>query len=145
MLIGGGRREEVSGGLRRTTRRRTDLMAAVAALEPLIWPARVMIYTNSRYLAKAMVEGWAERWRANGWKRSRKAYVADCDLWRALLALVKRHEVVEFQRGQDCAGDPDNQRCRRLAVEASRAGEPPDDPGYERQVERAAAQLRLFD
>jgi ribonuclease HI len=140
----GDRCEEICGGRRRTTSNRMEIMAAIAALAALEWPSRVTIHSDSRYMVDAIMQGQAQRWRANGWKRNRKEYAVNGDLWRELLDLCEKHEV-DFVWVPGHSGDPDNERCHRLSVAASRGKDLPDDVGYEKQLARATAQLLLFD
>ncbi len=144
VLAFGGRREEMSGGRRLTTSNRMEMMGAIEALAALEWPSRGSVHSDSRYLVDSIMQGQAQKWRANGWKRNRKAYAVNSDLWRELLDLCGNHEV-DFVWVRGHAGDPDNERCHRLSVTASRNQELPADVGYEKQLARAASQPLLFD
>lgn len=144
ILLGGGGRRKLSGGRRLTTSNRMEMMAPIAAMAALEWPSRVTIYSDSRYLVDSFMRGSAHRWRANGWKRSRKDYALNGDLWRELLDLSEKHEI-EFVWVRSRAGDPDNVRCRQMSVMASRLEDLPIDEGYERQLARAKSQGLLFE
>ena len=121
-----GVEKEVSGGFRRTTNNRMELMAAITALESLKERCRVTLYTDSRYIVDAVNEGWALRWKKNGWKRNKKEAALNPDLWERLLLLLGKHLVtMEWTRGH--AGDPLNERCDRLAVAASHGVDLPED------------------
>jgi len=144
VIASGGRREEISGGRRLTTNNRMEMLGAIEALAALEWPSRVTIHSDSRYLVDSVMQGQAQKWRANGWKRGRNAYAVNSDLWRELLDLCQKHEV-DFVWVQGHAGDPDNERAHRLSVAASRGKDLPPDAGYEKQQARAAAQPMLFD
>jgi ribonuclease HI len=50
---------------------RMEILAAIVALGSLKRPCRVTLYSDSQYLMEAIRKGWAQRWRANGWKRNR--------------------------------------------------------------------------
>ena len=63
----GDKRRELSGGYRKTTNNRMELMAAITGLRELRFPCKVTLYTDSQYVAKGIGEGWAKKWRANGW------------------------------------------------------------------------------
>jgi ribonuclease HI len=123
-------RKELSGGFRLTTNNRMEMMAAIVGLQALKFPCEVMLYTDSRYLVDAMTQGWAQRWQANGWKRNKKEMAKNPDLWQTLLGLCDRHQV-EFAWVKGHAGDPENECCDRLAVEAAQQSDLPADLGYE--------------
>lgn len=125
----GHHRKEASGGFQITTNNRMELMAAIRGLELLKEPCAVTLYSDSQYLVQAMREGWARRWRANGWQRSRKAMAANPDLWERLLRLCEVH-TVEFRWVKGHAGDAENEACDRLADAALRRPDLPPDEGY---------------
>jgi len=139
ILLHGRDRTELAGGFRLTTNNRMELMAAIVGLRALqtrglAEPAdQVILYTDSRYLADAINRGWAECWRANGWKRtSGREPVRNADLWAELLDLYARYRVkVIWVTGH--AGDPDawRERCDKLARQAAQGQNLPPDEGYE--------------
>src|SRR4030042_5545025 len=73
VLLYGEHRRELSGGFRRTTNNRMEILAAIAGLSALKEKCRVLLYSDSQYLVNAIEEGWAERWRANGWRGDKSA------------------------------------------------------------------------
>ncbi len=123
-------RKELSGGFRLTTNNRMEMMAAIVGLQALKFPCEVMLYTDSRYLVDAMTQGWAKRWQANNWKRNKKEMAKNPDLWQTLLELCDAHRV-QFAWVKGHAGDPENECCDRLAVEAAGQPDLPPDSGYE--------------
>lgn len=135
VLLYNSHRKELSAGYRRTTNNRMEIMAAIAGLESFQEKCRVTLYSDSEYLVKALSQGWAKRWRANGWKRNKEEEARNPDLWARLLRLCETHEV-EFRwiRGHDT--DVENNRCDRLAMEAARQPNLLVDEGYERQTAR---------
>jgi ribonuclease HI len=135
VLISKGARRELSGGYRRTTNNRMELMACIQGLRALKKPARVLLFSDSRYLINAVTKGWAERWRRNGWMRSATQPAENADLWGELLDLLERHEV-EFHWVRGHAGTPENERCDELAVRAAKKPNLPPDEGYESQRPR---------
>ncbi|HEU4325567.1 MAG TPA: ribonuclease HI [Roseiflexaceae bacterium] len=126
----GERRRELSGGYARTTNNRMELMGVIAALHALSGRRTAVVYSDSSYVVNGIVEGWARRWREQGWTRSASGArepVKNADLWQRLLALCEQHDVT-FVQVQGHAGVPENERCDRLAVAASqRPGLPPDE------------------
>ena len=114
ILVYGKYEKEMSGGERETTNNRMELLAAISGLEALKEPCRVTLYSDSKYVVDAFLEGWVESWRSHGWKRG-KDELKNPDLWQRLYDLTKRHEV-EFiwVKGHD--GHPYNERCDTLAT-----------------------------
>jgi ribonuclease HI len=123
-------RRELSGGFRLTTNNRMELMACIKALEALKFECSVVLYSDSRYVVDGMTEGWAERWRTNGWQRNEEEKAENVDLWARLLELCDKHEV-EFRWVRGHAGNPDNERCDQLVQEAARRADLPPDRAYE--------------
>jgi ribonuclease HI len=132
VLIHGEHRKELSGGFRRTTNNRMELMAAIKGLEALKEPCQVTLHSDSEYLVRAMTEGWAQRWKARGWRRSNKQPALNPDLWDRLLALCQVHQV-EFVWVRGHAGVRENERCDFLSSRALRGKDLPPDEGYEHQ------------
>ena len=130
VLLYGGHRKELSGGYRRTTNNRMEMTAAIAGLQSLKQRCKVTLYTDSQYLANAVSQGWARRWKANGWMRNRREAALNPDLWQILLELCDKHEV-EFAWVKGHAGDAENERCDQLSGMALRRADLPPDPGYE--------------
>ena len=122
-------RKELSGGYRQTTNNRMEIMAAVAGLEALKEKCQVTLHSDSEYLVKAMSRGWAQKWRANGWKRNKREKVLNPDLWERLWQLCEDHKV-QFSWVKGHAGTPENIRCDELAMQAAQRPNLPDDDGY---------------
>ena len=116
ILVYNGREKELSGGERETTNNRMELLAVITALEALKEPCHVTVTTDSRYVSDGISKGWAESWRAHGWKKSDGKPALNRELWERLLELVLTHEV-EFVWVKGHAGHPYNERCDTLAVE----------------------------
>ncbi len=129
VVVGDGQARELSGGFRLTTNNRMELFAAIAGLESLPSPSRVTLVSDSKYLVDAMSFGWAQRWRVNGWWRTKKERALNADLWERLLALCERHAVA-FQWIKGHAGHAHNERCDALAMLALKEPGLPDDAGY---------------
>ena len=129
IVVCDGQTCELSGGFRQTTNNRMELFAAIAGLESLASPSRVTLVSDSKYLVDAMTFGWAARWRANGWWRTKRERAVNADLWERLLSLCERHAVA-FQWIKGHAGHEHNERCDALAMSALKQPGLPDDPGY---------------
>ncbi len=110
-----GVEKELSGGDFETTNNRMELMAAIAGLEALNQRCQVTLYSDSKYLVDAVNLGWAQKWREDGWMRTKKDKAQNSDLWERLLTLISAHEVtLIWVKGH--AGHPENERCDKLAV-----------------------------
>ena len=137
VLIYGEHRREISGGYRLTTNNRMELMGPIKGLETLNQSCQVTLHSDSQYVVEGVEKGWAKRWRGNGWMRNKREQAVNPDLWGRLLDLCETHDV-EFRWVRGHAGDPENERCDQLAVEAAHKEELPTDEGYESpsQVQR---------
>ena len=123
--------KELSAGYRYTTNNRMELLGAIAALEALKRPCQVVLATDSRYVVDGISEGWAEKWRANGWRRGKRGQALNPDLWERLLVIASRHEVAfSWVRGH--SGHPENERCDQLANHAARGKNLAVDEKYEK-------------
>lgn len=145
ILIYGSHRKELAGGYRLTTNNRMELMAAIAALDALKAPCRVILHTDSKYLAEAMTKGWPHLWKAKGWRRPKRGKALNPDLWEKLLGLCSKHEV-EFKWVRGHSGDRENERCDALSMRAATRKHLPPDKGYDRDPEsHPPATMRLFE
>ena len=130
VLLYQGHRKELSGGYRKTTNNRMEIRAAIVGLEALREKCKVTLCSDSEYLVKAISEGWARRWRANGWKRNKKRRALNPDLWEKLLQPCDYHQV-EFKWVKGHADNAENARCDELAMQATQRPNLPVDEGYE--------------
>ena len=122
---------EISAGYRHTTNNRMELLGAIVALEALKRPCKVILATDSRYVVDGISEGWAEKWRANGWRRGKRGKALNPDLWERLLEVVSRHDVTfDWVRGH--SGHKENERCDYLANQAARGTNLALDEAYEK-------------
>lgn len=127
-------RKEISGGFRLTTNNRMEIWAAIEGLKALKRQCDVEIYTDSQYLGNAIGKGWLQAWRARGWRRKSGRAVPNADLWRSLLAELKKHSV-RFVWVRGHSGQPENERCDFLARQAAAHVSLPIDAGYESRGE----------
>lgn len=114
LLRYGPHMKELSGGFERTTNNRMELLAVIAGLEALkIEGCSVDVYTDSKYVADAVLKGWVFGWEKKGFSKKKNA-----DLWMRFLSLYRRFQVRFFWiKGH--AGHPENERCDVLAVAAA--------------------------
>ena len=114
ILVYGKYEKEMSGGEALTTNNRMELMAAISGLEALKEPCAVTLYSDSKYLVDAFLEGWIYSWREKGWKRGKEA-LKNPDLWERLYALTEIH-TVKFIWVKGHNGHDYNERCDALAT-----------------------------
>ena len=107
--------KELSGGEPETTNNRMELTAVIMGLKSLREPCNVELTTDSKYVADGLGKGWAQSWKANGWRKKDKKPALNADLWEELLALSEIHNInIHWVKGH--AGHEYNERCDRLAV-----------------------------
>lgn len=115
VLVYAGHEKELCGGEAQTTNNRMELTAVIEALSALREPCAVTLTSDSKYVIDALTLGWAEGWRAKGWRKADKTPALNADLWARLLELVNKHQMTYvWVKGH--AGHPYNERCDRLAV-----------------------------
>jgi len=118
VIINGNQRKELSGGFRLTTNNRMELTACIEALRHFKRSSKVTLHSDSKYVVDGIIKGWAKRWRSNGWMRTKSEPAINPDLWEQLLDLCEMHNV-EFVWVKGHAGNPENERCDRLANQAA--------------------------
>ena len=118
ILMYGSAKRELSGGEPSTTNNRMELSGVIRGLSALKEPCDVTLTTDSQYVVNAINQGWAKKWRANGWMRNKKDPALNPDLWEKLLELCEMHNVT-FRWVKGHAENEYNNRCDELAVEAS--------------------------
>jgi len=119
LLRAGARQKWLTGAEPSTTNNRMELMGAIAALEAIKKPARVVVTTDSQYVEKGARE-WLPGWKRRGWRTASNAPVANRDLWERLDAQIARHQV-EWKWCRGHAGHPENEACDQRAREALEA------------------------
>ena len=124
----------VSGGLGRVP---TDYAAKNIALshvqETLAGRegCQVTLEKGRQYVVDGITKGWAKKWQANGWMRTKKEAAVNPDLWEKLLVLCGKHDV-QFRWVKGHAGNEGNERCDQLANIESAKSNLPADKVYER-------------
>ncbi len=129
IIVEGDRQAELSGGFGLTTNNRMELTACITALKALTAPSDVILHSDSRYVVNGISKGWARKWRANNWMRTKSEAAENSDLWEQLLALCDLHHVTfVWVRGH--AGHPENERCDKLATAAAQSADLHEDRAY---------------
>ncbi|HNX65382.1 MAG TPA: ribonuclease HI [Bacteroidales bacterium] len=130
VLLSGPHRLEKSAGYRLTTNNRMELLAAIVALESLKFPGSVVrLYTDSKYLVDAVNKGWLFSWEKKNFAKKKNP-----DLWIRFLVVYRKHKV-NFIWIKGHNENPENERCDRLAVEAYKKPNLPEDIGYSPDAE----------
>jgi len=148
VLFKGKKRIELSGGFRHTTNNRMELTACIEGLKHLETRSSVVVFSDSRYVVNGIEKGWAKRWRSKGWMRTPDDPAENADLWQQLLDLCDTHDV-KFSWVRGHAGNPENERCDKLATRAAAGKDLLRDTAFEtnrttRPTTRPA-QKGLFD
>ena len=130
VLISGKHRLEKSGGFRLTTNNRMELLAVIAGLEALkISGSKVVIYTDSKYVADAVQKGWLFQWESKSFKKKKNP-----DLWIRFLKIYRKHDV-RFVWIKGHSDNTENEICDRLAVNSYLSGKLLEDTGYTTEKE----------
>jgi ribonuclease HI len=106
-----------AGGEARTTNQRMEITAVLEALRVLAPAAPVVVVSDSTYVVNCFRDRWYVKWEANGWRNAKKQPVANADLWRPLVSLVREHDVT-FRWVRGHSGDRLNDLVDQLAVAA---------------------------
>jgi len=113
VLLFGKHRKELSGGFRLTTNNRMELLAVIRGLEVLNKSCNITVYSDSKYVVDAIEKKWLDGWIKKGFKGKKNS-----DLWTRYHTVAQRHSIrLQWVKGH--ANIPENERCDRLAVEAS--------------------------
>lgn len=117
LIFENGEEHEYSGFEVETTNNRMEMMAAIVALESLVEPFEVELYSDSAYLVECFIQKWFEKWFRNGWTNSSGKPVANKDLWIRLMKSFKIHKI-KFIKVKGHANDEYNNKCDELARKA---------------------------
>lgn len=112
VLVYGSYEKELCGGEAETTNNRMELMAAIEGLRALREPCIVNLYSDSKYLTDAYLEGWIYDWEKTNFRGGK---VKNPDLWQKLLELTRVHKV-NFIWVKGHNGHSYNERCDKLAT-----------------------------
>lgn len=127
VLEAGKHRKELSEGFRLTTNNRMELLAVIEGLKALKKEGMtVEVVSDSKYVVDAINKGWLRSWVQKGFKGKKNV-----DLWKQMIPLLQKHQV-SFHWVKGHNDHPQNERCDRLAVEASEGSRLLIDEGYER-------------
>jgi ribonuclease HI len=125
VLISGRHRLQKSEGFKLTNNNRMELLGVITGLEALKIPgSKVVIYTDSKYVADSVEKGWVFQWESKAFRNKKNP-----DLWIRFLKIYRQHKV-RFVWVKGHSNNAENEVCDRLAVEAYTKGELHEDTGY---------------
>ena len=103
-----------------------ELLAVIVAIESLkTSKIPIRVYSDSKYVIDAITKGWLKSWIQKEFKGKKNK-----DLWLRFDKVSKGFDIsYEWVKGH--AGNPKNERCDVLAVEASKNSILNVDEGYE--------------
>jgi ribonuclease HI len=131
VLKSGQHYKELSQGYRLTTNNRMELLAVIVALETLKVPeSKVDIYTDSLYVHDAVEKGWLWEWEKKRFRNKK-----NIDLWQRFIKIYRKHKV-RFHWVKGHSAIPENEKCDKLAVAASKQALLLVDEGYENDNEQ---------
>ncbi|TXI88202.1 MAG: ribonuclease HI [Crocinitomicaceae bacterium] len=128
--------KEFSQGFRLTTNNRMELLAVITGLEALKSTAHpIRVFSDSKYVVDSIAKGWVFNWQKKGFKDKKNP-----DLWRRFLQLYPNFKIeMIWIKGHN--GHPENERCDRLAVQASESKNLAIDVFYEDNEQQAGGNL----
>ncbi len=129
-----GKRKEFNQGYRLTTNNRMELTGVIFGLQRLKTKSNVNVYTDSKYVIDGITKGWAKKWRANNWIRTKSKKAVNYDLWEKLLDLISEQKSVDFHWVKGHNGHHENERCDELAEIALNSDDLLEDEGYEPEI-----------
>ncbi len=114
ILIYKGIEKTIAGGVKETTNNRMEMTAVIEGLRALRERCAVTVYSDSAYTVNAINEGWLAYWLTHNWRTRDKSDVKNVDLWQALDAEMKKHEVT-FIKVKGHSDNAYNNRCDEVA------------------------------
>ncbi|MHA6316711.1 ribonuclease HI [Altererythrobacter sp. CAU 1778] len=115
----GKHEKELAGAEADTTNNRMEMRAVIEALNALIEPCEVSIYSDSKYVIDGITK-WVDGWKRRGWTTASKKPVRNADLWHDLIEAANPHRIEwNWVRGHN--GHEENERVDRLASDAADA------------------------
>ena len=75
---------------------------------------------DSQYIVDAFGKGWIKNWVRLNWDRGKEGGpVKNADLWKELLTVIGKRKI-DFTWVKGHAGNPLNEQCDKMAVEAAK-------------------------
>ena len=112
-------KKEIFGGCESTTNNRMEITGLVEALERLVEPCEVDVFSDSRYVVDSLNFRRIDEWRTRGWKKKNNSPVPNSDLWSKLYDLSNIHNIkCHWVKGH--SDNVLNNRCDELAENQAR-------------------------
>ena len=119
--------KEYSKGFRYTTNNRMELLAVIDALKMLKKnKLKVLIYTDSKYVVDSVEKKWVFKWKTTNFKNKKNV-----DLWLDFLKLIDKN-TIKFNWIKGHNNHPQNEKCDKLAFDASKSKNSSLDLEYEK-------------
>ena len=118
MIIMDGDEKMLYGSAATSTNNRMELVAAIEALKSIEIRKPIILYTDSQYLKKGVME-WMENWKSRNWKR-KGGKLANVDLWKKLSKETEKHSIT-WRWVKAHAGDKYNEQVDRKAKQLAYA------------------------
>ena len=112
LVIMDGKEKMLYGSSAVSTNNRMELKAAIKALKSIEIKKPIILYTDSQYLKKGVME-WMENWKSRNWKR-KGGKLANVDLWKELSKETEKHNIT-WQWIKAHTGDKYNEQVDRKA------------------------------
>lgn len=112
--------KKMSSGYENTTNNRMEVTAVIKGLELMPANSEIIVHSDSKYLVDAITKNWVKKWESLNWDRGvNGGPVKNVDLWKDLLKAMQSHKVkFEWVKGHN--GNPLNELCDKMAVEAAK-------------------------
>ena len=119
--------KEYSKGFRHTTNNRMELLAVIDALKMLKKNnLKILIYTDSKYVVDSVEKKWVFKWKTINFKNKKNV-----DLWLDFLKLFDKN-TIKFNWIKGHNNHPQNEKCDKLAFDASKSKNLSLDLEYEK-------------
>ena len=112
LIIMDGEEKMLYGFAAASTNNRMELTAALEALKSIEINKPIIIYTDSQYLKKGVME-WMENWKSRNWKR-KGGKLANVDLWQELSKETEKHRIT-WRWVKAHTGDKFNEQVDHMA------------------------------
>jgi len=118
LIIMDGEEKMLYGSAASSTNNRMELIAAIEGLQSIEIKKPIILYTDSQYLKKGVME-WMENWKLRNWKR-KGGKLANVDLWKELSKETEKHSIT-WRWVKAHAGDKYNEQVDRKAKQLAYA------------------------
>lgn len=75
------------------TMNQAEIVALIKAISRIGEPSYIKVYTSNTWM-KSLLNGWMEKWRANGWRKSNGQRVENADIISILSVMIGDQEII---------------------------------------------------